>query len=56
MARPLDGGTLTHWGAHAPVRGLVMVPPSLHRGLAQVALCAHSLGVEPLRERMGIEE
>ena len=26
MARPLDGGTLTHWGARTPVRGPAMVP------------------------------
>ena len=26
MARPLDGGVLTHWGAHAPARGPVMAP------------------------------
>ena len=44
VARPLDGGTLTHWGARTPARGLATMPR-----LWPYTIFARSVAVAALR-------
>jgi len=40
MARPLDGGALTRWGARSPARGPAMAPSRLLASLVSLGLAA----------------